>query len=230
VNARDAMPNGGRLTLDAENITRTATPAGRYVLLRVTDSGQGMSEAVRQKIFDPFYTTKAEGTGIGLATVAEIVKRHGGLIEVDSEVSQGTEFRVFLPAHVSEAPPRATADVRGGGRLVLVIDEGSLREILKQTLEAYGYRVMYAEARDSVPPAAPSAEIAAVLVNFSLPGLDADWIRRLIAENPRMKIVTSGDETDFPDWATATVVHATLPRPYTAETLLETMGRVLEDA
>src|SRR5262249_50867730 len=132
VNARDAMPKGGRLRVEAENLVLDGS---QYVRIRVADTGHGMSPEVQRKIFDPFYTTKSNGNGIGLSTVASIVKRHGGTIELDTAPGLGTEFRVLLAVTPQPSQPKPAPDpTTGRGSVLLVIDEGSIREIIRGTL------------------------------------------------------------------------------------------------
>ncbi len=160
VNARDAMPAGGTLTLAAENVLLDATGAevspdakpGPYVALTVKDTGTGMTPEVRARLFEAFFTTKApgKGTGLGLTTVHNIAKEHGGFLTVDSEVGRGSTFKVFLPAQpdavAAAAPTERPALPMGNGELILVVDdEAVIRSIAQQTLEAYGYRVVTAE-------------------------------------------------------------------------------------
>jgi signal transduction histidine kinase len=225
INARDAMSNGGRLVIQADNVT---DPTGSYVRIRVADTGHGMPADVREKIFEAFYTTKAEGTGIGLSMVASIVERHGGRIEVDSEPGRGTEFRVFLP----RVPASALREARGKGELLLVVDQGALREILKGTLEAYGYRVLCA---DDATQALTLYEthgrnVAAVLANLALPDLSAaDLLRSLAEQDPRVKVIDTGGSA-LPDGTTTDVLRAALPKPYSPDKLLDTVAKVLATA
>jgi PAS domain S-box-containing protein len=157
VNARDAMPNGGRLTLSIQNLKldgksepATGTP-GSYVLIAVSDTGTGIPSEVLPRIFEPFFTTKSpeKGTGLGLSTVASIIKHRRGFLDIKTEAGEGTEFRIYLPAiEIAEAaePNHVEAPVpEGNGELILVMDdEEAVREMTKSALESYGYRVVTA--------------------------------------------------------------------------------------
>jgi signal transduction histidine kinase/CheY-like chemotaxis protein len=157
INGRDAMPNGGRLTIRLHNVLVDEAEArrkvhiqpGPYVVLEVQDSGHGMTPEVQARLFDPFFTTKAigEGIGLGLATVYGIVKQSGGTIEVQSAVGSGSTFRVYLP----QSTPRqtdaksSTAFVRGGSETVLLVgDDAWARQGYRVALEAKGYRILEA--------------------------------------------------------------------------------------
>jgi PAS domain S-box-containing protein len=158
VNARDAMPQGGKLTISAENLhiekgfTVEKVASGPYVKISVADTGTGIPVDVLPRIFEPFFTTKEgdKGTGLGLATVCGIVKHHGGFMDVQTEVGKGTEFRVYLPALVSaaaaEVPLKKEEPPAGHGELILLIDdEETLLELTKTMLESSGYRVVTAQ-------------------------------------------------------------------------------------
>ena len=161
VNARDAMPEGGKLTIETTNVTldenfaRTHTPltAGDYVMLAISDTGVGMDNDTQTRIFEPFFTTKgAKGTGLGLSTVYGIVKQSGGSIFVDSQPQRGTAFRAYFPrvdgredtaaAQDSLGLPRAD---RGQETILLVEDETNLRGLARQYLETQGYKILEAE-------------------------------------------------------------------------------------
>jgi len=159
VNARDAMPRGGQLTLRTEFVEVTAAmatgpieaKAGRFIRLSVTDEGCGMDESTLQRIFEPFFTTKAvgHGTGLGLATVYGIVQQHHGWIEVESTVGVGTTFKIYLPGREQLTPLRLEADVPrpspGRGETVLVAeDEPGVRAVVVRTLQKNGYQVIAA--------------------------------------------------------------------------------------
>jgi CheY-like chemotaxis protein len=144
VNARDAMPLGGSVTIQTANIETESGPA---VELRLTDTGVGMTESEREQLFDPFFTTKAGGTGLGLATVYGVVEQSGGTIEVDSSPGMGSSFHICLPrAGVAAEPPQAPrlhADPeRGDETILLVEDETVVRQLVAEILENAGYTVL----------------------------------------------------------------------------------------
>jgi PAS domain S-box-containing protein len=146
VNARDAMPNGGSVTIETANV---ATDDGEWVELRLTDTGIGMTDSERQQLFDPFFTTKEGGTGLGLATVYGIVEQSGGTIEVDSAPGMGSSFSIMLPraetqAEVEEHPPAGDAPESGSETILLVEDEPVVRHLVAEILEASGYTVLQA--------------------------------------------------------------------------------------
>jgi len=152
LNAAQAMPNGGTLHVSAANVDLdgsepVALPAGRYVRLSVADQGPGIPPEHRQRIFDPFFTTKEQGSGLGLSITYSIVNRHGGLIQVDSSPGAGTTFHVYLPAHRSglDLPAQNEAElVPGAGRVLVVDDEESVRQVTRKALTTLGYEVALA--------------------------------------------------------------------------------------
>lgn len=247
VNARDAMPGGGSLTIEAENIYLDETYArmhfeaeqGRYVVIRVTDTGTGMPPEVIEKIYEPFFTTKEQGkgTGLGLPSIRGIVKGHGGFIDVHSEVGKGTEFRIYIPAATSvEVKPaeEALAGLAvGHGEMILVVDdEAPLLEIAQGALEANGYRVL--TARDGTEALAIYAEhkkkIDAVLMDMMMPYLDGpSTIRALQKLDPGIKIIASSglSSNDKMFEAVSEGVRTFLMKPYTAEKLLRALAEVL---
>ncbi|MBI2924543.1 MAG: PAS domain-containing protein [Verrucomicrobia bacterium] len=209
VNARDAMPAGGHLSLTAQNAPLEAadagTPpeakAGPYVRLQVTDNGQGIAPEIIEKIFDPFFTTKAfgKGSGLGLSTVLGIVQSHGGFLHVRSEVGQGSTFEVYLPATPeAEALAAATAPVelkRGQGELILLVDdEARIRELSQMLLEEYGYRVV--GAADGIEALTLFAQqrhsINLVLTDLLMPLLDGlSLVRGLKKMDPQVKVIVA---------------------------------------
>ncbi len=187
VNARDAMPNGGHLSIDVENVTmrdadvarHPGARAGAFVVTRVTDDGTGIAPDVRDRIFDPFFTTKpvGVGTGLGLSTTLAIVRSHGGFMDVETEVGRGTAFTVYLPAAESEPARRdvvgAPAELpRGRGELVLIVDdEDAIRAMAERILLAAGYRALVAaNGAEAVSLyARHRREIAVVLTDLAMP-------------------------------------------------------------
>ncbi|MGQ9751519.1 MAG: PAS domain-containing protein [Thermoanaerobaculaceae bacterium] len=159
VNARDAMPHGGIVTLETENVLINGryvelhpwAKEGRYVLLSVSDTGEGMDEATRQKAFEPFFTTKepGKGSGLGLATVYGIVKQHDGMVNIYSEVGKGTTVKIYLPIterRAIEVGSKVEGSMKGGTETILVVeDEKTVREVLAESLRALGYQVFTAE-------------------------------------------------------------------------------------
>ncbi len=251
VNARDAMPNGGNLTLSVENVVvdeqyatlHLEAKAGRYVAIKVSDTGTGIPPGLLDKIFDPFFTTKehGEGTGLGLSTSMAIVKSHGGFINVYSEIRQGTVFTVYLPARqISlEAQKQKSGKVgtaRGKGEMVLVVDdETSILAVTRQTLQAFGYRVL--TAHDGVDALVVylehKEEIAVVLTDISMPVMDGTALTRaLLKINPTVKIIaTSG--LNPPGSVTETTEgggERFLMKPYSAKKLLKAIRAILDES
>lgn len=247
INARDAMPQGGRLTISAKNVVLDENYArmnidaepGQYVQVTVADTGTGMTQEVMQRIFDPFFTTKeiGKGTGLGLSTVITIVRSHGGFINVYSEPGRGTQFSIYFPAkHVEEATGEETmmpAIPHGNNELILVVDdEENIREVTHATLEKFGYRVV--TASDGTEGMAAFAEnrkvIAAVITDISMPFMDGPaMIRALRKLDPQLKIIAMSGLMN-PEQTTLLEqinVNASLLKPFTAETLLTEVARVL---
>jgi PAS domain S-box-containing protein len=250
VNARDAMPNGGSLSVSVENCVldehyaamNLEAKAGRYVQISVADTGTGIPPTLLEKIFEPFFTTKPinKGTGLGLSTVMAIVKSHGGLINVYSEPNKGTTFKVYLPAleMSSEARKEQLAQAslpRGNGETILLVDdEASIITITTQTLLAFGYHVL--AAADGAEAVAIYAErkndIAVVLTDMAMPIMDgAATIRALTKMNPRLKIISASGLHANADMTKASGVGIKhfLTKPYTAATLLKAMRTILDE-
>jgi PAS domain S-box-containing protein len=248
LNARDAMPNGGILTVAVENclldeqyagMNMMAKP-GRYVCLSVNDTGTGIAPDVVDKIFEPFFTTKPvnKGTGLGLSTVAAIVKSHAGFVNVYSEMSKGTTFKVFIPAielPVSEKLGVQPVDLpRGHGETVLVVDdEPSILSITQQTLIAFGYRVLTApDGAEAVGTYVQNKDdIAVVITDMMMPIMDgAALIHALTKINPKVKIIGASGLTSRGGDAKAS--HAGiknfLAKPYNARTLLCALESILD--
>lgn len=240
VNARDAMPAGGVLALSAANFTvddafAQAVPgaqAGRYVCLRVRDTGSGIPPAIQGKIFDPFFTTKApgKGTGLGLSTVLGIVKSHGGFIRVKSEAGQGAEFSVYLPASAEAetvvSPRTVSPPPHGAGGVVLVVDdEAPIRSVAKVVLEQQGHRVLTAGdgAEGLIGFVQHRAEIQLVVADLVMPNMDGLELSRSLRKlAPQLGIILATGE-DGPALRTdlaALGIKTLLAKPYDAQSLL----------
>jgi PAS domain S-box-containing protein len=247
VNARDAMSEGGLISIKAQNMLIDENYArmhieakpGRFVVITVSDTGPGMSAEIQSRIFEPFFTTKemSKGTGLGLSTALTIVKSHGGFINVYSEQHKGSQFSLYLPALAS----RGSADANmlqtdlpvGHGELVLVVDdEESIREITRGTLETFGYQVL--TASDGTEALAIYADrkndVAVVLTDMVMPFMDGPaTIRALKKMNPAVKIIaasglTAGNRVGEGQLEGVAIF---LSKPYTAEKLLKALSEVV---
>jgi CheY-like chemotaxis protein len=180
--------------------------AGRYVMLRVTDSGLGMDGITLAHIFEPFFTTKpmGKGTGLGLATVYGIVKQSGGGIQVKSEVGQGTEFRIYFPAKEGSSSKCresiGSAAAGGGSETILIAeDEPDLRELTRIFLEGYGYTVLEAaSAEQAIETAERFGEpIGLLLTDVIMPGMSGRQLaEKILSKRPQTKIVYMTGYTD----------------------------------
>ncbi|MEH2382778.1 MAG: ATP-binding protein [Nostoc sp.] len=245
LNARDAMPTGGTLTISAENIWIDETYAsmhleatvGAYIVLTVADTGLGINSEILDRIFEPFFTTKelGKGTGLGLSTVMGIIKEHGGFIIVSSCVGKGTKFKVYLPA-VNQVPIPLLEDIEiptGSGECILVVDdEAAIQEITKTSLENYNYTAI--TASDGMEALAIYAQhkdkISAAIIDMIMSNMDgATTIRTLQNLNPLLPIVVvSGLATTEQIPIEQTDEHtAFLPKPYTTQELLKTLHAVI---
>jgi PAS domain S-box-containing protein len=249
VNARDAMPDGGSITIKAENVfvdenyarMHLEAKAGRFLTITVSDTGPGMSAEIQSRIFEPFFTTKemTKGTGLGLSTALTIVKSHGGFINVYSELHRGSQFALFLPAldttDAAESSALQTDLPLGNGELILVVDdEESIREITRGTLETFGYSVI--TASDGTEALALYAdrknEIAAVLTDMVMPFMDGPaTIRALQRMNPKVRLIAASGLGTAQRAGEGSLegVSVFLNKPYTAEKLLKTLAQVLKD-
>jgi PAS domain S-box-containing protein len=206
VNARDAMPDGGKLTietgntyLDEEYAAHEDVSSGQYVLLAVTDTGTGMSPEIIAHALEPFFTTKesGKGTGLGLSQIYGFVKQSGGHIKIYSEIGLGTTVKLYLPRSSSEAmpervPDRSSSILPGNGETVLLVeDDAQVREFSASALAHLGYRVLEApESSTALKILAEHSEIALLLTDVGLPDLTghqlAEEARRRV---PRLKVI-----------------------------------------
>jgi PAS domain S-box-containing protein len=244
VNARDAMPQGGTLTLSArtQSISQNdadidpSLPAGDYVVVRVEDTGTGIPPAIMDRVFEPFFTSKptGKGTGLGLSTALAIVRSHGGALRVASEVGRGSTFSVYLPVPVERARP-APADglgaiSRGTGQLILVVDdEAPVLRMTTLVLESFGYRVLPAAggAEAAALFAARRNEIKVVFTDMTMPGMDgAALIRKVREIDPKVRVIAASG-LGAGEAANVAGVMRFLPKPYTADTVLKAVSDAL---
>jgi CheY-like chemotaxis protein len=248
VNARDAMPNGGRLTIDTGRIMLSADQAarlegltpGRYVTLRVSDSGIGMDDEVRAKLFEPFFTTKerGEGTGLGLSTAYGIIQQSGGAIDVESEPGQGATFTIYLPsvdAAVTEPITRPQLDREMGGNetVLLAEDEGVVRDLMSELLQGAGYHVLEAQSgRAALEVAEAFAEpIHLLLTDVIMPGMSGrELAGKIAARRPETRVLyVSGYTRDLiaQQGILEPGVHL-LQKPFDPDVLLQKIREVLD--
>lgn len=239
INARDAMPNGGRLSVTLDRIDADAgrvavhpgAKPGRFVQLRVADSGCGIPRENLARIFEPFFTTKeaGRGTGLGLATVFRIVAQHHGWVEVDSEIDVGTTFTVFLPGldratakgETSAVPPRAG----NGERILLLEDDISVRTLARAVLERFGYRVFEAATAAAALQLWEDFRgnfdllVADLILPLGMSG--SELAQRLMMAKPELKVIyASGCSSDIVERnLSINASRALLQKPYSAQQL-----------
>jgi two-component system cell cycle sensor histidine kinase/response regulator CckA len=243
-NARDAMPDGGALTIETANVDLDADQvarhgdgtAGAHVMLAVSDTGFGMDEEVRRHLFEPFYTTKpaGQGTGLGLATVFGVVKQSGGGIYVYSEPGRGTTFKIYLPARASAIvePEADNGHARRGSETIMVVeDDPGVRDLVRLMLEANGYHVLpVADATEAARVCAAS-RIDLLLTDVVMPGVNGRALaERLSGIAPAMRVLFMSGYSDE-----AVVRHgelaahaAFLEKPFTERALTLKVREVLD--
>lgn len=247
VNARDAMPQGGTLQILARNVSLDEADAqafldaqpGPYIKVTVMDTGKGIPPDILSRIFDPFFTTKeiGKGTGLGLSAVLGIVKSHGGFLDVQSTVNQGSQFTVYLPASQGAVPTaEEDLDMLLGHQetLLIVDDEAAIREVLKTALETYQYRVLTAEsgAEAIALYQEQPAEIDLILIDLMMPGMDGATVMSLLCHlNPQVKAIAMSGLNAYRtrDRAHDLGFCAFLPKPITTQALLKALRHALEE-
>ena len=247
-NARDAMPHGGRLTIETADVdldeeytsTRGEGTAGANVLLAVSDTGVGMSEDVQRHLFEPFFTTKAPGagTGLGLATVFGVVKQSGGSIYVYSEEGRGTTFKIYLPAAVPDPAQAATggpdtAAERGTETIMIVEDDVRVRDLVRLMLESKGYEVLTAGGADEAMQlcAERSGAVDLLLTDVIMPGVNGRVLaEHLAAISPAMRILFMSGYSDEAVYLHGEISPnaAFIEKPFTDRTLARKVREVLD--
>ncbi|HLK63236.1 MAG TPA: ATP-binding protein [Bryobacteraceae bacterium] len=240
VNARDAMPLGGRLTIETSEIAESdaSVLAKPCVILKVSDTGEGMDEATQRRVFEPFFTTKGvgKGTGLGLSTVYGIVNQSGGRITVESEVDRGTTFVIHLPCTnrlPAEAPaPAVPAEGRGKETILVVEDQAEVRGFACRSLDLYGYHVLEAaDAEEALRLASTTDEkIDVLLTDVVMPGMNGvELSKRLLAVRPSVKVIFASGYADsvMLHHGVAGTGAAFIPKPYGPGTLAAKIREVL---
>jgi two-component system cell cycle sensor histidine kinase/response regulator CckA len=246
VNAKDAMPAGGRLSIQTRNLVldeshrrgQTFIHPGNYVMLSVTDTGTGMDKETQSRIFEPFFTTKekGKGTGLGLSTVYGIVKQSGGYVIVQSELGHGTSFHIYLPQVEGiiekHAAPVAGATAGGTETILLVEDEESVRQLVRDTLEAKGYNVVDAENGEAGLAAAARhmGNIDLVITDVVMPGLGGrEMVERLSVTRPEAKVLFLSGYTEDAILSEGSIQSGTafLQKPFTLQNLSRKVREVL---
>jgi CheY-like chemotaxis protein len=250
VNARDAMPNGGRLMIETTNIRPDAAFRQihlndlheEYVLLSISDTGQGISGEVLEHIFEPFFTTKGtgKGTGLGLAMAYGIIKNHNGHISCDSVPGLGTTFKIFLPAIQAavekQNQKKESPIVRGEGETILVIDdEPILRDLARDMLTYNGYTTICAESGESGMAVyrQQMQTISLIILDLIMPGMGGkQCLTEIIKINPKAKVlIASGYTLDNPDTDDIlTSAKGFIPKPYNFRTMLSLIREVLVES
>ena len=247
VNAKDAMPNGGKISIRTANVTldeshrpeNTFIKNGAYIMIQVSDTGQGMDRETQARIFEPFFTTKekGKGTGLGLSTVYGIIKQSGGYVFVQSELGRGTVFTIYFPRVDEPSEPLGTTQVAmasaGGSETVLLVeDEDSVRQLVRETLESRGYRVLEAENGNFglAMAASHTDTIHLIITDVVMPGLSGhELVEQLLAVRPGIKtLYLSGYAQDaFPTPLTADSQKIFLQKPFTLQSLARKVREIL---
>jgi PAS domain S-box-containing protein len=248
VNARDAMPQGGRLTIETRNVTigeevrleAVGVTPGSYVLLAVRDNGHGMDAETRSHLFEPFFTTKekGKGTGLGLSTVYGIVKQSGGYITVESTLGVGTAFRIYFPrvelegSAVTEGS-EAIDPARGRETILLVEDEPAVRGLVHETLRLHGYTVL--EARHGIEALLTSAKYAGaihlLLTDVVMPQMSGPEVaEKILTVRPEIKVLYMSGYPDHPVFDQGGVSRQTgfLAKPFSPHALAQKVREILD--
>ena len=247
INAREAMKGAGKLELKAENVELTGSflpplPAGDYVKISIRDYGVGISPAHISKIFDPYFTTKEQGIGMGLAMAYSVVRKHDGMIKVESALGAGSVFYLYLPASAQPLPVEITSpiqpDLLGQGRILVMDDEADIRIVASMMLELLGYEVELvrdgAEAIDRYLRArAEGRPFQAIIMDLSIPnGMGGkETIQRLRELDPTVKAIVSSGYSYDPVMANHRKYGfiGVVPKPYKVEDLGQALQQILKE-
>lgn len=242
VNGRQAMPSGGRLTIRTAQVTVTPDgavphanlPTGSYVLLSVTDTGTGMDAETQARAFEPFFSTKGEGTGLGLSTVYGIVQQSGGFIFIDSAPGQGACFSIYIPVttdqETSEALGAPVTEDNGSETVLLVEDEDEVRKVLHQILVGKGYRVFQAGSGEEALAISRlhRGNVHLLLTDVTMPRMKGtELATRLLSERPQTRVIfMSGYNEERLSGGEST--WTCLQKPFSPLTLTQTVRAILD--
>jgi CheY-like chemotaxis protein len=244
INAVQAMPGGGKIGIEAENIvieegTDLTLPHGKYVKLAITDQGTGIPGKYLDKIFDPYFTTKQKGSGLGLATAYSIIRNHAGLIKVKSQLEGGTIFEIYLPAKDGETLPSyeiPATPMTGQGKVLVMDDDGNIRDVLCRMLSRLGYETDSAsdgaQAIEKFIEAMESGKtFDAVILDLTVPGGmgGKETIENLLRIDPQVKAIVSSGYSDDPVMANYQKFgfSGVIPKPHRVVELGRLLHRVI---
>lgn len=241
LNARDAMPDGGRLTIETSNFsydekTIPDLKPDNYIQIIISDTGTGMDDEIKEKIFTPFFTTKPGGSGLGLSVVRSIVNSLGGHIEVESFKGKGTKFKILLPSSLPEDDTEreeSEKEIKGSEKIMVVDDEEDIRNVTKEILERYGYQVLLAkDGKEAVDRYKEHAEeIDLVILDLSLPYLKGeDVMKKIIERRSDARVIVSSGSPDEERMKMLIRLGAKafIKKPYPFEKLLRLIREVLD--
>jgi two-component system cell cycle sensor histidine kinase/response regulator CckA len=254
VNARDAMENGGHLTIETSNFENKKAiicgedemPPGHWVAISVEDTGCGISPENMSRIIEPFFTTKevGQGTGLGLATVYGIIRQTGGYLSIESEIDKGTTFTIYLPQvsdeeiagehdDIAKQGPEKSGDLTGTARILLVEDEDAVRTFSTRALMNKGYEVLSAEQGDAalkLMAAQEDKHIDLLITDVMMPDMDGPTLaQRMRQDNPKLRIIFISGYTEdkLKDHMGENI--SFLPKPFTLKQLAVKVKEALED-
>jgi CheY-like chemotaxis protein len=246
INTQQAMPRGGTITISAENVTVnrqtgvTGLPLeeGKYIKITIQDQGTGIPEDHLDKIFDPYFTTKQHGSGLGLTTTYTIIKKHGGYISVKSQMGVGTTFSIYLPASRGRLETKkviAKETAAGQGRILIMDDEEIIRDVAGSMMLYLGYDVDFAkdgdEAIDRVRKAVESGiPFNIIIMDLTIPGGmgGKDAVQKILAIDPKIKAIASSGYSNDPIMAEFKKYgfSAIVPKPYKLEDVNNALQQV----
>lgn len=247
INAVQAMPDGGKIKIDAQNIQVfddqvLGLPGGKFVLISIQDQGRGIKEELYSRIFDPYFTTKETGSGLGLATSYSIIRKHSGYITLKSRIGEGTTFYIYLPASERELEVKCSKDtvaIPGKGKILLMDDEKRITEVAGQILDSIGYEVEQAhEGQETIFKYKKSIDAGRkfdlIIMDLTVPGGmgGKETIEELLKIDPKVRVIVSSGYAndpimaDYEHWGFKGVI----VKPYGVKELSETIARVINQS